>query len=619
MSSESDFKEVVFREEDETEGGVGEDHTTGDLGSPSKKTAGSTTSIHHQTIVTTHHNNPSPSSHFVNPFSRRPPLPNHFYGRHHSLTPPADDEEEDDDDDTSEEIFGVPSRITPGQDRGNFPGQRQQTTKNLIANPFKTDSPVLDHHQVNHNHSSETTKMSKSYAIDPKGTGLSVRSSLAEPNSVVADGDEEQSTPASITPITTAPSSSIIHTVSHPQPSAMIRSPSMPERRAGGAVGGGTDHHHHHHPTLTRGHSLSTSASTSNLSSAVSHPLVQVIKDTVYSSFLYNKQRVQEKLLPLLPFPSSGGSGSTGGKSGTSPTPFLLKSSDPVLEARVLALKNARYQIKQILHVTGGPVISSLNQLSTAFSQLNLLINELNSPRVDFSSSGGSQFSHELPISSVSYVGRGGTARGAACPETDQQLRELTGTLRALSLEAEKMKAGIEFLNANMDTLVKKTMADTLGTCSQLEVSRVEYDAERNYLLSLQASSTPVATPTGKKPPPTTITHDPESPEEKCRQRVNQLEQKYHALKSDVAIKLDFLYANRDKVLNKSLSMFHSLLGSFFHPLPVTSGARTKLDSVLKAYSVKNPITSPTSSSSADIASSSKAAINAPLPNNHSS
>ena len=70
------------------------------------------------------------------------------------------------------------------------------------------------------------------------------------------------------------------------------------------------------------------------------------------------------------------------------------------------------------------------------------------------------------------------------------------------------MKAGIEFLNANLDTLVKKTMADTLGTCSQLEVARIEYDAERNYLLSLQASSTPIATPTGKKAPPTTITHD---------------------------------------------------------------------------------------------------------------
>jgi hypothetical protein len=165
------------------------------------------------------------------------------------------------------------------------------------------------------------------------------------------------------------------------------------------------------------------------------------------------------------------------------------------------------------------------------------------------------------------------------------------------------MKAGIEFLNANLNTLVSKSMQDTLATCSALEVARIEFDAERNYLLSLQTPCAPSSSgPLPRSRPPSLS--DPDNREEKSRTRVQSLEQKYQILKSDVAIKMDFLHANKEKVMNKSLSLMHSLMGSFFHPLPVTNGARTKLDAVLKAYSVKNPISSPVSSSSQDVVKS---------------
>ena len=610
MSDTTDFKEIAFREEEEEDQDQRQHHP-GRLRDSQGSSDKDIQQNHHQQH--TYHNF------------------NTVYGKHHSLTPP-EDEEEDEDDDTSEEIFGVPRTIlqriplpsvpvTSSSTSSSSTTTTTATTKNLIANPFKTDSPTLEYRSfassLDNNQSSSSINQQKyphqqqqtvsscissssskmkamSYALDTKGSG--VCSTLSEPESSLENEVDHQQHhsvhSASGTSSRTSP-------VSH-----MTKSPSMPEPSLGRGrtvTSSTSDPHHHPHPGLTRGHSIAAS------SVAASHPLVQVIRDSVYSSLLYNKQRFQEKLLPLLPFPSSSSS-STG--SNTTPSagrpPFLLKSADPVLEARILALKHSRSHLKQILRVTQGPVISSLNALSSSFSQLNLLLNDLNTSRVDFSSS-GSHSSDALPVSST-YVGvKGGMSSGRSrggCSESEQQLRDLTATLRSLSQEAEKMKAGIEFLNANLDTLVRKSMQDTLNTCSMLEVSRIEFDAERNYLLSLQ---TPSATPTASGPlprvtRPSSATSEPDVREEKSRSRVQVLEQKYQTLKSDVAIKMDFLNANKEKVMNKSLSLMHSLLGSFFHPLPVTNGARTKLDAVLKAYSVKNPISSPVSSSSFDVA-----------------
>lgn len=303
--------------------------------------------------------------------------------------------------------------------------------------------------------------------------------------------------------------------------------------------------------------------------SASGNPLVQVIRDSVYSSFRYNKQRVQEHLLPLFPFPSS--------HSVPRPAPFLLKSTDPVLESRIAALKASRCQLKQVLRVTSGPILTSLNTLCSSFSQLNSLLSDLNSSRFDFSK--GSCTSIE-------------TARGQRAGDTEQQLRDLTCTLRLLSAETEKMKAGIEFLNANMDTLVRKSMEDTLSTCSNLEVARIEYDAERNYLLSSAHIATGSGGAGGASSGPSSGAKATTNNTEATGQttRVAALENKYNTLKSDVSVKLDFLSANKDKVLNKSLSLMHALVTSYFHPLPGSTASRSKLDQVLRAYSIKNPL-----------------------------
>lgn len=589
MSQTTAFKEIAFREEEEEDQ---EEHHQ-------KQTTESKERLNHH----------SSSYHTYN---------TSIFGRHHSRTPPEDFDDEDDEEDTSEEIFGVPrtilQRIPPALPTAPPPTTTitsTTTTKNLITNPFKTDLPTLEYrsfagqadnqatavnqskvtHQQPQTSSSSTTVTSSrmkamSYAVDTKGSGVTVCSTLSDAShDNEVHGDHSNPHSSGMTSATSSRTSPV---------SLMTRSPSMPEQTSNRArATSSTDSHHH--SGLTRGHSMSAA------STAASHPLVQVIRDSVYSSLLYNKQKIQEKLFPLLPFPSSSTVGSNAAASATRP-PFLLKSTDPVLEARILALRHSKYHMKQILKVTQGPIISSLDALSSSFSQLNLLLNDLNTSRVDFSSS-GSHSSDALPVSST-YVGvKGGMSSGArgGCSESEQQLRDLTATLRSLSQEAEKMKAGFEFLNTNLDTLICKSMQDTLATCSALEVSRIEFDAERNYLLSLQTPPSSSSGPLARSARPALTGDDRE---EKSRSRVQSLEHKYQTLKSDVAIKMDFLHANKEKVMNKSLSLMHSLLGSFFHPLPVTNGARTKLDAVLKAYSVKNPVSSPVSSSCQDIVKS---------------
>ena len=307
---------------------------------------------------------------------------------------------------------------------------------------------------------------------------------------------------------------------------------------------------------------------------------MQAIRDSVYSSFLYNKQRVQETILPLLPAslllmsspsspsatsasapcsPSSGGgSGNSGGCYG-----FLLKTSDPVMEGKVRALRSARAHVRQILRITSGPLLQSLTSISHSFSQLNSLVNELNSSRLLFASSCPAAAGSSLDVaasrasqltrsssewSSVRGQGQGGSATTTTL---DQQIRDVSQALKLLSLEADKMRTGIEFLNSNLSTLVNKAMADTLRTCDQLECSRIEFDAERNHLLSSMQQSPSVAangssssaaagmsttttrTRRRSSTSATTATSTTSS-------RISELEDRYVNLKRDVIVKMDF-------------------------------------------------------------------------------
>lgn len=147
-------------------------------------------------------------------------------------------------------------------------------------------------------------------------------------------------------------------------------------------------------------------------------------------------------------------------------------------------------------------------------------------------------------------------------------------------------------------------MADTIRTCDQLECARIEFDAERNHLLSVEASLSGSSV---------IMSSANTSYINERRDRVQSLESAYNNLKKDVMVKMDFLSSNRDKVLNKSLSLMNALLHSFFQtpPPPISGGNNkqmcspstvavlSKLDSVLKAYSILHHSSSPSSPSAA--------------------
>lgn len=260
----------------------------------------------------------------------------------------------------------------------------------------------------------------------------------------------------------------------------------------------------------------------------------------------------------------------------------------------------ARKHLRQVLRITSGPVTSSLSSLSHSFAQLSQLLNELNSSRLDFcpptTPGGDPSSSTDADNNSFSVFSANASVSKSSL---DQQIRDLSSSLKFLSQESEKMRQGITFLNSNLATLVNKAMADTLTTCQALEVARIEFDAERNHVLSLAASGSSHAQAVQQQ------------------QRLTSLESRYTSLKKDVGIKMQFLSQNRDKVLHKSLSLFQSLIQSFFWLVspPVVGGGGSnslssynnhhpphnsnsshesqscsQLDSVLKAYSISSSI-----------------------------
>jgi arfaptin len=109
--------------------------------------------------------------------------------------------------------------------------------------------------------------------------------------------------------------------------------------------------------------------------------------------------------------------------------------------------------------------------------------------------------------------------------------------------------------SSSMSTLCDKTMEDTLLTIRNYEAARLEYDANRFDLETLQ----------------TTLNNNNNNNEQKTHQQIEIIEkdieiyhQKYNQLKSDVKIKLKFLDENRVKVMKKQLVLFHKAIVAYY-------------------------------------------------------
>ncbi|XP_029393626.1 arfaptin-1 isoform X3 [Mus pahari] len=139
-------------------------------------------------------------------------------------------------------------------------------------------------------------------------------------------------------------------------------------------------------------------------------------------------------------------------------------------------------------------------------------------------------------------------------------------TQKLLAKNGETLLGAINFFIASVNTLVNKTIEDTLMTVKQYENARIEYDAYRTDLEELNLGPRDANT----------------LPKIEQSQHLFQIhKEKYDKMRSDVSVKLKFLEENKVKVLRNQLVLFHSAVAAYF------AGNQKQLELTLKQFHVK--------------------------------
>ncbi|XP_063776607.1 arfaptin-1 isoform X3 [Pseudophryne corroboree] len=139
-------------------------------------------------------------------------------------------------------------------------------------------------------------------------------------------------------------------------------------------------------------------------------------------------------------------------------------------------------------------------------------------------------------------------------------------TQKLLAKNGETLLGAINFFISSVNTLVNKTIEDTLVTVKLYETSRVEYDAYRTDLEELNLG-------------PRDATTMPKI--EQSQQLFQAHKEKYDKMRNDVSIKLKFLEENKVKVLHNQLVLFHNAIAAYF------AGNQKQLEQTLKQFHVK--------------------------------
>ncbi|XP_041055178.1 arfaptin-2-like isoform X1 [Carcharodon carcharias] len=151
-------------------------------------------------------------------------------------------------------------------------------------------------------------------------------------------------------------------------------------------------------------------------------------------------------------------------------------------------------------------------------------------------------------------------------PELQEEFGYNADTQKLLCKNGETLLGAINFFVSSINTLVNKTMEDTLLTIKLFENARLEYDAYRTDLEELNLG------------PRDSIT----LPKIDLAQQLYLLhKEKYERLRSDVTIKLKFLEENKVKVMHKQLLLFHNAISAYF------AGNQQQLEQTLKQFNVK--------------------------------
>ncbi|KAI4894374.1 hypothetical protein NFI96_017389, partial [Prochilodus magdalenae] len=151
-------------------------------------------------------------------------------------------------------------------------------------------------------------------------------------------------------------------------------------------------------------------------------------------------------------------------------------------------------------------------------------------------------------------------------PELRDEFGYNAETQKLLCKNGETLLGAINFFVSSINTLVNKTMEDTLMTIKMYENARLEFDAYRADLEELNMGPRDAVTMARI---------------EAAQQQYQIHKDKYERLRSDVTIKLKFLEENKVKVMHKQLLLFHNAISAYF------AGNQQQLEQTLKQFNIK--------------------------------
>uniref|UniRef100_A0A8C1YS37 ADP-ribosylation factor interacting protein 2b n=1 Tax=Cyprinus carpio TaxID=7962 RepID=A0A8C1YS37_CYPCA len=151
-------------------------------------------------------------------------------------------------------------------------------------------------------------------------------------------------------------------------------------------------------------------------------------------------------------------------------------------------------------------------------------------------------------------------------PELRDEFGYNAETQKLLCKNGETLLGAINYFVSSINTLVNKTMEDTLMTIKMYENARLEFDAHRADLEELNMGPRDAVTMARI---------------EAAQQQYQIHKEKYERLRSDVTIKLKFLEENKVKVMHKQLLLFHNAISAYF------AGNQQQLEQTLKQFNIK--------------------------------
>ncbi|XP_038162063.1 arfaptin-1 isoform X1 [Cyprinodon tularosa] len=151
-------------------------------------------------------------------------------------------------------------------------------------------------------------------------------------------------------------------------------------------------------------------------------------------------------------------------------------------------------------------------------------------------------------------------------PELHEEFGYNADTQKLLSKNGETLLAAINFFISSVDTLVDKTIEDTMINIKQYEAARIEYDAYRTDFEELNLGPRD-----GNTMPKI----------EQSQQQFQIHREKFERMRNDVSVKLKFLEENKVKVLHNQLVLFHNAIAAYY------AGNQQQLEQTLKQFHIK--------------------------------